>query len=481
MTSDISPRFRGRSATSRRTMVMAAAALAAVMGTTAAATDAAAAPRPDRSSSSADTTGDWRTRATQPKPYVTHLHAETFQLSAKPSQAEEQRRLKSSFQLSGAESTGLFLPPNRRVLADVADTPDSRAGKVKLRIGVPGAEGEGGNQRVLTLKPGTNRIGDETGGMLYLTVEGNSSATTSVELLGGMAKAPRFVLGETSSEEFRAMLDDAGAPWVEYVSKRAIVTVDRATALKYRDQNPERLMRLYDDIVRIQDGVNNVGEGRGFAPSPLRQHVVLDGLKKNGTAQAADGYMAFDPAHADVLLSPDKLSRGGTAWDVWRELSRPRQLKPMSGGGLSEAVGGIYAAQLDRLLGRFDVGFSVGLWSWHPNTLEKLRETNPSLESVRGAVMLDQLTLTYGRNYWSKVNDLILRGNPKNSRGAQDTLILTTSVIAGEDLRDFFAKSEIFASGSAGKVLDSLDLRKAKADPSTRGGKKKSSIMPLAE
>ncbi|GAU70318.1 putative hypothetical protein [Streptomyces sp. NBRC 110611] len=450
---------------------MAAAAVAAVMGATVVAADAAAVnPRPDRNISSVDT-----------RHYTTELCAETFQLSAKPSPAKEQQRLKSSFRLSGAQSTGLHVPPSGRSgFAEVADTPDSRAGRVKLRIGVPGAKHDGGKQRVITLKPGTNRIGDETGGMLYLTVEGNSSATTSVEFAGHFAKVPRFVLGETSGENFRTMLDNSDAPWVEYVSERVIVTVDRATALKYRDQDPVKLMRTYDAIVRIQDRVNDVGEeGGSLAPSPLRQHIVLDGQKRKGTARTANGYTAFGPAHAGVLLSSGKLSRGETAWDIWRELSRPRQLKPVSGDGLGEAMAGIYAVQVERDISGLPLSGPRG---WHTRTLAKLREAKPTLESVRGAVMLDQLALAYGsKDFWRSVNRLILEEEFPKPQRAQDALIMKTSAIAGEDLREFFAKWGVFPGEELGKLFDAMKFPKPRVDPFTLGGERKVSIVPFGQ
>lgn len=449
---------------------MAATVLAAVMGTTAAA-EAVAAPASVQNSGSTDTAMDGGTRASESGSDSGLFRDETFHLSAKPSPAAEQDRLKSTLQLSSAQSTGMYLRPNRIVLLEVADTPESRAGNVKVRIGVPGAERDGGGQRVITLKPGANRFGDRAGGMLYVSVEGKSSTATSVRMFGsGLLKAPRFVLGTTSNEEFRKALDTSRVPWAEYVSERAIVTVDRATALKHRDTDPYNLMSTYDAIIRVQDGVNNVGTGhKQLSPSPLIQHVTLDGRKKNAMAQASHGYMAFDPAHADVLLSAEKLSKGETAWDIWRELSRPRQLKPVSGDGLSEALASVYAVPLERYFAHPVTFHWIDLRLKHTRTLAKLHETNPSLDSVRGAVMLDQLTIAYGQNYWSRVNDLILRDKPKQPRTARDTLILTASVTANEDLRGFFAKSGLVTSASADKILDSLDLRKPKTDPSALG------------
>ncbi|MBH1932864.1 hypothetical protein I5Q34_00900 [Streptomyces sp. AV19] len=498
MTRDNSPKHRRRTATSRRTAFIAGTVLAAVMGTTAATTaEAVAAPVTAQDGDSAGAATEQRRGARQLKPGVFHTPMGlTAKLSAKPSPAAEQQRLKSTLQLSNAQSTGLYLPPQKRSAVIIDDTPESRAGKVKLHIGVPGAKEDGGEQRVITLKPGSNILRDRPGGMLYLSVEGDASASATLETIG-MAEAPRFVLGETSNKEFRELLDrPTNVPWVEYVSERTVLTVDRATALKYRDQDQKRLMESYDTIARVQDAVNNVGDGkktRQTATSPLVQHITLDSRKTEGVARATDGRVAFNPAYADVLLSPGKLAQRPHAissslvhdkrtWDVWKELGRHRQLAPLGGDGFGEATASLYATAVERHF-RPVGGFTAGITSRLSQTLAKLREADPSSADVQRAVMLDQLRLAYGPDFWPKVNDLAIKDKPKHPRGSQDNLILMTSVVTGEDLRDFFAKSKMFPSKDAAKVLDKLDLRTPKHDPSAfeNGRPKEGRVVGLSE
>lgn len=465
---------RRRTATTRRTAFIAGTVLAAVMGTTAAATaEAVAAPVTAQDADSAGAATEQSRGARQLKPGVFRTPIGlTAKLSAKPSPVAEQQRLKTTLQLSDAQSTGLYLPPQRRSAVVIDDTPESRAGKVKLHIGVPGAKKDGGEQRVITLKPGSNILNDQPGGMLYLSVEGGSSASVALKTIG-IAEAPRFVLGRTSNEEFREMLDrPTNVPWVEYVSERTVLTVDRATALKYRDQDQKRLMESYDTIARVQDAVNNVGDGK-TAPSPLVQHITVDSRQTQGVARATDGRVAFNPAYADVLLSPGKLAQRPHAfhvphdkrtWDVWKELGRHRQLAPLGGDGLGEATASLYATAVERHF-RTGNGFSLGPPQLS-KTLAKLREADPSSADVQRAVMLDQLRLAYGEKFWPKVNDLAIKDKPSKPRSSRDNLILMTSVVTGEDLRDFFAKSKLFPSKDAVKVLDKLNLRMPKHDPS---------------
>ncbi|GAA0427579.1 M60 family metallopeptidase [Streptomyces luteireticuli] len=488
MTRDNSPKHRRRTTFGRRTAFIAATVLAAVVGTTAATTaEAVAAPVTARDGDSAGAAAEQRRGARQLKPgaFFTPIGL-TAKLPAKPSPGAEQQRLKSMLKLSSAQSTGLYLPPQRRSAVIIDDTPESRAGKVKLHIGVPGAKGDGGEQRVITLEPGSNILRDGPGGMLYLSVEGGSSASITLETLG-IAEAPRFVLGRTSNEEFRKMLDrPTNVPWVEYVSERTVLTVDRATALKYRDQDQKRLMESYETITRVQDAVNNVGDGK-TRPSPLVQHITLDSQKTGAT----DGQVAFDPAYADVVLSPGKLaqrlgpissSHDKRTWDVWKELGRHRQLAPLGGDGFGEATVSLYATAVER---HFSLGggFTAGITSKLSRTLAGLRKADPSSVDVQRAVMFDQLRLAYGPDFWPKVNDLAGRDKPRHPRGAQDNLILMTSVIAGEDLRDFFAKSKMFPSKDAAKVLDKLDLRTPKHDPSAfeNGRPKDGRVVGLGE
>ncbi|MFC5721997.1 RICIN domain-containing protein [Streptomyces gamaensis] len=399
----------------------------------------------------------------------------------------EQKRLKSVLKLNDAQSTGLHLRSNMRTAVEVADTPDSRAGKMKLRIGVPGSQ----NQQVITLKPGIQSFIVRGGGMVYVSVEGDSSSgNTDVQFMGrAFTKAPRFVLGETRVDEFRKMLDErTDIPWVEYVSGRTILTVDRATALKFRDQNPNWLMESYDRLVGVQDSVNNVGEGSGqIAPSPLVQHIVLDGQKKKGVAQVADGYAAFDAAYADILLTPNKLTPSGIgldprddrAWEVWRELGRHRQLAPVSGDGLGEAMSTLYATAAERAFEHPWAGIGRELDS----NLAKMLKANPSSPDVQRAVMLDQLVLAYGEDFWPKVNKLLIEDKPRAQRTAQDYLIATASLFAKEDLRDFFAKYGLIAGDFANKSVDSLGLPKPKTDPSTLGNgrpQQSATVAPLS-
>ncbi|GAA0419629.1 M60 family metallopeptidase [Streptomyces luteireticuli] len=468
MTSDNSPEKQSRSVVGGRTALIAATVLAAVVGTTAATTmEAVAAPGADRQGGPVSTAADPASGATaQAGSTRTGFLAKAFTLSAKPSPAAERKRLKSVFQLSSSQSTGLYAKASSRIAVGVDDTPDSRAGKVELRVGVPGAEG---GQHIIGLKPGVNTYRVPVGGMLYLSVEGDSSsAPTTVRLGGGgVMEVPRFVLGTTGNDEFRRMLDrQTAAPWVEYVGERTILTVDRATALKYRGQDQRWLMENYETIALAQDAVNKVGPGGRTSPSPLVQHITLDGRAKKGTARAEDGHVAFGPAYARVLLSPKKLQFDDKAWKVWLELGRQRQLQPVSGEGLGEATASLYATAVER---HFDHPFRTPAPLKPSRMLAKLREANPKSVDVRRAVMLDQLRLAHGNDFWPKVNNLTLNDRPIAPRTHQDTLVVTAGVIAGADLRDFFAKAGISVGPFGQKNLDSLDLRKPGTDPSTLG------------
>ncbi|WP_425400163.1 M60 family metallopeptidase [Aeoliella sp.] len=232
--------------------------------------------------------------------------------------------------------TGLYAPPGDLVTIEVpsalvgkgyflqigghVDNISSRASWDRVPFGV---------DRRYEITSTTIEVASAFGGAIYIDVGGQNAGTppaetsTTIEVTGAI-KAPFFVLGETSNEDWIATIRDFPAPYAELVSNGLTMSVpsDWIRAL----DDPEALMNYWDQVVAFQDWVGGFEQLR---TGPERFNV--DVQISVGLLHA--GYPIQGPTWAsEELVDLEYLLQHGN-WGYFHELGHEMQRHPELGWG----------------------------------------------------------------------------------------------------------------------------------------------------
>lgn len=435
---------------SRRALLGSAAAVAAVAATGIRSGTAAAAPGP---------TAD-----------------RTVTFTAKPSAEAERLRLAQALRATDFESTGYYLPPNTPLAVTVHRGPVVPA----LHIGAPDADDAAKAPRSYPLAVGANTVSDPHGGMVYLSAVGHGEPV-AVTLGGAAQPVPYFRLGHTSNAEFRRQLDQRITPWAELTADHVILTVQLDSARQYADQDQSALLALFARIVAVEDATSGLD---GRHPIDRRNahpyHFVnITATGPGVAAYTSHGYMAFPNSYLDRLLVLDALRTNG--WGMWHELGHEHQQFAYKPAVLTEVSVNLYALAVGRALGdqpRLTVPDSKTGLTPYQSALPKLGAAGVDYASTFGAyeklVMLNQLTLGFGADFWPRLHRLIRRENPPTEWDAPDAtevrfgyLALYTSRVAGADLTAFYDRWGVPLTDDARAAVAALGLPAPTVDPST--------------
>ncbi|MFI1259140.1 M60 family metallopeptidase [Streptomyces netropsis] len=371
-----------------------------------------------------------------------------------PSTQEESNRLTTYTYLSNLSPVGEYLPKGKR-LTYYAKIPIGT--QLKIAVGTPDftlSDGSGSKvPRMYDGKSGNNTLTDPFGGLIYIAFIGNSNASGEFAAMEGTESIPSPVFVHYMKGATVRYREDLAkyteSPYVEFVSRHAILTVRREDALRHKDDDPFELMNAYEEIIDVEDRYLGL-EGSGIhRVGPLRHHFVASGNQAGiGYAYTSTddypGWMAFHSDFTDDLLTSAGVRN---SWGIWHELGHQHQENPLfslmtEGVGDAEVTVNLFAGAVQRHFkkpSRLLESGSSGNDIWK-EALDKRAAGNVGAKSMspwHKLAALEQLRLAYGDNFWVNVHRMI-RAENINSRDSATYLALMTSRQAGCDLRAFF-------------------------------------------
>ncbi|MFF0345454.1 M60 family metallopeptidase [Kribbella sp. NPDC004875] len=409
------------------------------------------------------------------------LGANTLTIPALPSaRTTELDRTQNSLSASELRSTGFYLP------AATALTVVVHQGSLlpTLVIGAPDADAraEFKSSREYPLQLGRNTITDAGGGVVYLKLIGDSGQAKVT--IGEQAQPmPYFVLGYTGDADFQRQLDERTTPYVEFVSPHAMITVERASALAYRNENHTDLLSTYEDVIRIEDATSGYdGSAPEHARLVHRYHFVGYPSAITGVgAYATHGHMSFPPPIQDRLLTVEGLRMRG--WGVYHELGHQHQQITYKPSSLTEVTVNIYSLAVNAVfatkygqqprLHAPDAKTGLTPWQSAPGKLRSPGVTyGTSFDAYEKLVMFEQLRLAFGDSFWPNLHKLVRVERPYASDYTDEVLRLRNLVVlcsrtAGHDLSDFFRAWGVPVDAEAIAELAALQLTPPTVDPST--------------
>lgn len=391
----------------------------------------------------------------------------------------EEDRLQIALCNTNLQSTGFYLPAAASLQITVQELTASNA---VLVVGAPDsdARAEFKKPREYPLSAGKNIIIDAGGGVIYLKVVGDSGRVRAV--IGGAAqRMPYFVHGRTHESQFQTQLDEWLTPYVEFVSAHAIVTVERASALRFRDEDHAALMDTFEDIIAIEDATSGYD---GSAPEHARQahpyHFIGFPNAITGVgAYATHGHMSFPPPIQDRLLTVEGVRMRG--WGLYHELGhqhqqmvyKPTSLTEVTVNVYSLAVNAEFAVKYGQMPRLFAPDSKTGITPWD-SAIPKIGSPGAAygktFDPYERLVMFEQLRLGFP-GFWPRLHKLVRTERPwKGDWWDEDyrlrMLVIWFSRAAEADLSEFFVKWGLIVDDEARAQIAAAGLTPPPFDPS---------------
>ncbi|MDA2385076.1 M60 family metallopeptidase [Bacillus cereus] len=350
-----------------------------------------------------------------------------------------QDRRAASF--SPFEPTGLYAKPNEEITIDVEGNNEITAyiGAFSYNRNSQGEE----LVKSFTLKPGTNTIRYEGGGMIYFyNKQENGTIRTTIQK--GGTPVPYFELGKHTKQDLIDMLNQNPNSFaVELKGERVLITATPERVKKYllgSNTDPAQLLKKMDEATRIQDRMSGLTEEQ---VDKHYIHYVEDKDNKSGFMYATEYRTAYVGDAIQYVLDINKFTTDG--WGPWHEAGHLRQQVPWRFYNMGEVQNNIYSLAVEKAFGQPSRLEEEGVY---PKVSKYLVQENKNYDEISDVfvklAMLWQLHLAYGEEFYPKLHQLY-RDMPSNEIPQTDEtkkqlFMITASKAAKQNLIPFFEK-----------------------------------------
>lgn len=328
-------------------------------------------------------------------------------------------------------STGLYAAPGEIITVEI---PDTLKGKIDVQIGCHtdnltqwmAADEDWRRMPYLvkktSLKENTTRSANPFGGLVYITCSPGAEACSGEITIRNAVAAPHFIMGKTTDEEWKKMVQETGAPWGELESNGIILTLSTENLKKIT--NPTKQAETWDMIVNACYDLAQI-------PTPYfrKQRIVTDVHIGGGAMHSGYPIMAthcpslgmdseFSIADPGKLLLP---SKGGANWGFFHEIGHNMQnVKDWVFNGTTEVSVNFFSLYIfDHVLGgRNDAHEGISIESTHhmmKDYFAKGAKFSDWAESpFLGLITFRQIQSDFG---WEPFKTVFRRFHEENAKG----------------------------------------------------------------
>lgn len=348
-----------------------------------------------------------------------------------------------------------------------------------------------------TLKPGVNKISSKFGGLLYFipTQSVNKDCTLKVS---GVLNAPRFVIGKTSLEEWKKMINGASVPFGEVENDNIIISLPTENLKKIN--NPTEGLNRWNEILNHYNkltGLPYTLEGNkdsipnGFKSVFDRQfRYVSDTQISAGLMHA--GYPMMMPMlikwgkgtrnYPELSMDSTFLS-SSTGWGFWHEVGHEFQQNPWKWAEIVESTNNLFClymldyyglpcrlSEVDAKKGKTE--YEKGIEFATKDDASKNFNDDSQTDPLTRLVMFRQLQLAYGWDFYTKLYTETRNNDTSNTvytlPNAQENrinyFVLNTCKISGNNLLEFFDHWGLKYSKETENTINNLNLPKPKEE-----------------
>lgn len=241
--------------------------------------------------------------------------------------------------LGGWHSTGAYARPGAKIELQLPSEATGRGFALRIGCHTDGLWHHDEWKRVpeITLEvPASEKLttaANPFGGPVYVVVpEGCTAGRLRVQVRGAIP-APRFLLGETSLEEWRTAQRTRPGPWAEIGSRRLVISVP-SSAIRGLD-DPEALLRFWDTIVDAQSELVGIPKERSRPERFVADRQISAGYMHSG-------YPVM--THLDIIdavVDLPRLETGDGMWGFVHELGHNLQRGEWTFDGTGEVTNNV--------------------------------------------------------------------------------------------------------------------------------------------
>jgi len=290
-----------------------------------------------------------------PEKVEAHPSAQTFPGTVPIGVPRVERTISIDTRIPRWHSTGLYAAPGEVITVEI---PPSAADKgLAVRIGVhtdtlwhlPKRERAPEISFSFPLKSASNRMASAFGGTIVFEVPEGCTLGRVTATVRGAVKAPYFVRGKTSPEEWKRAIRYAPAPWAELQGKRVILSVPSSVVRTLDD--PESVLEFWDAVADACADLAGIPADR-----PYPERYVCDRQISAGYMHSGYPIMTWMDV-AELVVDLPRLRREGS-WGHFHEMGHNHQIPDWTFEGTGEVTVNLFSMYIyQKVLGQpFDQG-----------------------------------------------------------------------------------------------------------------------------
>ncbi|RYD18669.1 MAG: hypothetical protein EOP88_21765, partial [Verrucomicrobiaceae bacterium] len=406
-------------------------------------------------------------RSAKPEEVKAHPYSAVFP-GATPRDAPRigERRLSFDLSVPRWHGTGLYAPAGEVIRITV---PPQFAGKgIAVRIGCHTdvlwnhelwkRAPEISIRRVLK-EPATT-IASPFGGLIYIDVPDGPPPVKMDVTISGAVQSPRFVLGQSTTADWKKHLAESPAPWGEIETKKLILSMPRKWLENIED--PQALLEFWDQVMDAEADLCAIPRKR---KSPER--IVADEQISAGYMHSGYPIMTWLDPGAEAASSVEKMRNGN--WGYFHELGHNHQSPDWTFDGTVEVTCNLFSLYVTETLcgnppGRGHEAMAPAAVTEriakHLASPDTEKFTRWKKDPFVALIMYDQLRAAFGWDTYKKVfaeyRALPKDQRPKNDDEKRDQWLVRFSKAAGKNLGPFFEKWGVPTSEAARQSISGL-------------------------
>jgi hypothetical protein len=282
------------------------------------------------------------------------------------------------------------------------------------------------------------QVANAFGGLIYLRTPGGTGIGKVEVTIAGAIRAPLYMHGVTSLEEWQNTVRYYPAPFAEFVTDKIAFTVSSSAAAAIDD--PVALMDFWDNILDAYSDLDGNSYERARA-----ERFTLDRQISAGGWHSGYPVMGHMP-DSGGLLDLAKIKEKGS-WGPFHELGHNHQYKDWHLPGTTEATCNLWSVYISEEVLGLDLGVSHGALKTEKRKerLEGYLATGPDFSKWSVWTALEtylQLQEAFGwgiyATLFTEYRELNANQTPKNNQERIDQWVVRSALAVGYNLGPFY-------------------------------------------